>query len=132
MKHHMKLSYFISTICLAASLGGCKTLSLDNAKPAVITSPSENSQNALSSAIQELLNNTKVTIADNAFTQSNRLVLQRKPVIGPDGLPIQTRVDEPPFIIRLYKLKNQCVIEYEKNGELKIVDGVSCKTLTEK
>ncbi|MCW8875741.1 MAG: hypothetical protein OQK51_01675 [Kangiellaceae bacterium] len=128
----MKLNRIVSVTCLAAFLGGCKTVSLENAKPAVVTSHSDQSISALRAAIKDVLNNTQVTVAGNAFTQSSRLVLQRKPIIGPDGLPVQTRVDESPITIKLYKVQNKCVIEYVQNAKLKIVEDLECEIKAEK
>ena len=78
--------------------------------PALVVEPSAESINELEIAIANLLNITRVTIADDAFTRNSRLSLEREPHTDPNGQLLMGRSFELPEIVQLWISGDQCFI----------------------
>ncbi|WP_196139363.1 hypothetical protein [Aliikangiella sp. G2MR2-5] len=111
------------------SLASCKISLPANARPALVVNLNEQSQHELKQVISKALNERNVTLAKQVFVDSHRLLIQRKTIMGPDGLPIQTRVDEEPIIFELYKAGDSCYIKRVDNqsNEVYLIQSIECR-----
>ncbi len=111
------------------ALAGCKTSLPASARPALLTNPSKQSLTEIKETISEALGGRQVPISEQVFVNSNHLILQRKETIGPDGLPLQTRVDEIPIIFELFKAGDDCYIKRQgsKENTAHLLKSIECK-----
>ncbi|MCP3687199.1 MAG: hypothetical protein GY784_02190, partial [Gammaproteobacteria bacterium] len=101
--------YFFIGLLLAAT--GCKSIELDAASPALLSAVSAETISEIRQVITESLHGRQATIADSVFTNSSKLILQRKQHLDASGNPVHTRVDEAPFVYQLLKQGDSCFIE---------------------
>jgi len=106
---------------------GCKNLIAEQPVKATLTNPTEKTLQQIRKTIKQALNGREITIADSVFSNSHRLLLDRKKHIGPDGRPIQTGVDEEPIVFELYKDKTKCFILDLRNQKRFLLKDVACK-----
>ncbi len=101
----------LAALLLTLILQACKALeAAQQDQAALILNPDEAAIEELRQTIQKAISDRSVTIAKTAFTTSYRLLIVRKKHLGPDGLPIQTRVDEPPRIFELRYFSGNCYL----------------------
>ncbi|PCJ50896.1 MAG: hypothetical protein COA74_00015 [Gammaproteobacteria bacterium] len=99
------------------SLYGCTAFSTADSLPAVIPQHTDESIAEIRSIVNQTFNGNQVTIAKTVFNKNNRLILERKKLIGPDGKVIQTRVDQEPVIIELSILGKNCYLTFLKTNK---------------
>ncbi|WP_269519626.1 hypothetical protein [Alteromonas sp. BMJM2] len=80
----------------------------------------------IETAIGEWFGGMDITLADNAFTASPNLSIERKSTIDKRGLPIDGRHSNPAFVFTLLKRGDECFIRNEQNNEEMLLDGVDC------
>jgi len=122
----MKLIKLAFIMVYFTGISGCKTVSSENRTTAVITNHTNASITELRTVVGKALHGTPVTIAKTAFNKSNRLLLERKKIKGPDGRMIDTRIDEEPIIFELYLKENTCYLKYLKTGEQFQLEHANC------
>ncbi|AQS37425.1 hypothetical protein Sps_02267 [Shewanella psychrophila] len=124
----MKLRYLTAGIILAT---GCSLQAKDEmgeeAKPAVITIPSQASNQELQLAIGELLNAPRVRIATDAFTRSSLLSIEKTPHQDPSGNMIMGRNFEMPVMIQLMISNNTCYVRDENSGRSQPLPETQCQ-----
>ena len=81
------------------------------------------------SVIRKALNQEDVPLSQRLFQDNYRVLIERKKAIGPDGRPIQTRVDEPPIIFELYKQGESCFILDTRNQKQYKLTQANCKVM---
>lgn len=108
------------------SLYGCKTIQATNSIAAVIPKHTTESIAEIRSTIRNALNGVPVTISDSAFNKSNKLLLERKKIMGPDGRVIQTKIDQQPIIFEIFMIDNSCYIKLISNPENYPLTSASC------
>lgn len=101
---------------VALSLGACKTPQPTD-QPAVLAEPGPRSREAVSKAVSDALGGATVMLADDALTRSSLLIIERKPLRDPSGLPAQGRERGMPEKFYLVKNGASCVLIYEKTGK---------------
>ncbi len=113
----------------ACTLQGCKTQPVKDSVAAVIPVHTTDSIAELRKIVDKAVHGTPVIIAKTAFNKSNKLILQRKKVIGPDGRPLQTRVDEEPIIFELFITGDTCFVKDLRTNETFQLQQAICSTL---
>jgi len=113
----------------ACTVQGCKTQLTKDSVAAVIPVHTTDSIAELRKIADKALHGTPVVIAKTAFNKSNKLVLQRKKVIGPDGRSIQTRVDEEPIVFELFITGNSCFVLDLRTNETYQLQQATCTIL---
>lgn len=104
---------------------GCAALFKGEVVPARIPVHSPESLAELRQAAKTLLNDREAVIAASAFTKSSRLKLTRKPIRGPNGRIIQTRVDEKPVIFELTLAGPDCYLSRpDTNSKIRLTRSV--------
>jgi len=104
------------SLCVYA-LQGCKTIPTNNSIAAIIPVHTTESFAELKSVIGKALNDVPITISNTAFNNSNKLILERKKAMGPDGRMIQTRVDQQPIVFELFIIESSCYLKRSQNSE---------------
>lgn len=108
------LSKSILTLVMLITVVSCSLVSSQENIDAVILKHTPESLRELRLIVAEAVNQRPVTIAKTAFLKSNRLLLTIKKPIGPDGLPIQTRIDEKPIELQLFISGEKCFIRNQR------------------
>jgi hypothetical protein len=99
----------ILVIGVAGGLGACQTVAADADQSATISAPNEASRAALQLAVNTALN-TDVTLADDALTDTDLLVIERTPPQSIAGSPAGGRTMEVPIQFRLVINSGECIL----------------------
>lgn len=78
----MKLSTGVQLACLSAAMVACNSTPHAEGVPALLVSPDATARSELQRALAELLNTDSVTLADDAFTRSSSLIIERSRLSG--------------------------------------------------
>src|SRR6266851_1738219 len=84
--------------------------------PAVIVSPSDASRTELARVVREALHGAPVTLADDALTTSNTLVIERANPRDASGRPLDGRSLYRPERFELFARKSHCVPVQSRTG----------------
>ena len=109
--------YRVFVVTLGILSIGCQSFPMTSSTSATIPVHSQESLVELRQVVKQLFNNRDVLVAASAFTQTNRLIIQRKPIIGPGGRVIDTRVDEQPIFLELYLADGECYVKRIDTGQ---------------
>lgn len=83
----------------------------NEALPAIITSPSNETTTELQTVVASLLSQNKVLLASDAFSQSSFLTLERAAHKSANGQLIMGRTAEKPWQLQLVKKADTCYIK---------------------
>ncbi len=115
------------------ALVACRTMSseVDNSTvdtPAVIVHPNPESRAAITQAVYTTLGGTPVTIADDALTDTNLLVVDRTQRPDPGTLPANGRdMSIPqPERFRLVKVGDRCILVHDRTNHRVALLGTEC------
>ena len=105
----------IIVFCLLGT-AGCtltsqKQAMANEALPAIITSPSNETTAELQKVIANLLAQNKVLVANDAFSQSSFLTLERAAHKSANGQLIMGRTAEQPWQLQLVKQADTCYVK---------------------
>jgi hypothetical protein len=84
--------------------------------PAVIVDPNAASRAELARVVRVALHGVPVTLADDALTASNTLVIEHANPRDSAGRPLNGRILDRPERFELFKRKSRCVLEQSKTG----------------
>jgi hypothetical protein len=84
--------------------------------PAVIVNPSDASRMELARVVREALHGAPVTLADDALTASNTLVIEHANPRDASGLPLDGRSLYRPERFELFAHKSRCVLLQSRTG----------------
>ncbi len=128
----MKNACILSILLLSILPSGCQNLMAESPKKAVLNDSSSATVEEVHSIIKDALNQRVSNLSKTIFSKSHRVLIKRKKAIGPDGRPIQTRVDEPPIIFELYKLGEECFILDVRNQKRYTLSKANCSEVESK
>jgi hypothetical protein len=100
---------------VVGGLGACQTVATDADQSAIISAPNEASRAALQLAINTALN-TDVTLADDALTDTDLLIIERTPPQSIAGSPAGGRTMDAPIQFRLVINDGECVLVDQRDG----------------
>jgi hypothetical protein len=100
---------------VAGGLVACQTVAADADQSAIISTPNEASRAALQLAVNTALN-TDVTLADDALTDTDLLVIERTPPQSIAGSPAGGRTMDAPIQFRLVINGGECVLVDQRDG----------------
>lgn len=125
----MRYAAYVGASILTLSLmGGCMLTQSDEATPATLTSVSLSQKASIAEVISAWYGGIDITLADNVFTDSSELSIERKVHKDDRGLPIEGRHDNPVFTFSLLKQGEKCVLRNNQTGETQVIEGLSCKS----
>ena len=111
---------------LLLSANGCATTREAELHEAVTQSISVSQKQAIESTISKWFGGLNITIAEDAFSQTASITIERKAKVDSRGLPIDGRHDNPIYSFTLLSDGEQCVLRNDKSGELAELENVTC------
>ena len=116
---------------LLLSSSGCATTQEAELHEAITKSISVSQKQAIESKISNWFGGLNITIADDAFSQTASITIERKAKDDSRGLPIDGRHDNPVYSFTLLSDGEQCVLRNDQNGELTVLENVTCYIVDE-
>jgi hypothetical protein len=108
----------------------CRTVPSRRDVPAVIVNPTPQSRAALAAAVSEALNGAKVTLADDALTRTDSLIIEREQPRDPTGRPLDGRERGMPEHFQLVKSGDQCVLVHRRTERRFPLAGIACSAFS--
>lgn len=103
-------------LCAFLVSPACNTLSAGEDLPALITNPTAQSRAELQRVVSSALSGAPVTIAGDALTQDNVLIIERKRHRDLQDRPLAGREFGTPQRFRLMMSDSRCVLVHEADG----------------
>jgi len=94
--------------------------------PAVITNPTAESRAELSRVVSGALDGVTVTIADDALTREDTLIIERAVRRDAQGRPLTGRDTGRPERFRLVRSGERCVLVHERTGRRWTLESTTC------
>lgn len=94
---------------------------------AVIINPDTASRAELFEVVSTALHDAKIILADNALTENNTLVIDRKLFRNLSNSPVMGRELGHPILFQLFKNGNQCVLVQKETNNSWILKHTKCK-----
>ena len=116
---------------LLLSASGCATTQEAELHEAVTKSISVSQKQAIESKISNWFGGLNITIAEDAFSQTASVTIERKAKVDSRGLPIDGRHDNPVYGFTLLSDGEQCVLRNDQSGELTKLENVTCYIVDE-
>ena len=120
----------IVLVLAAASLAACATTDYSTATDALLTESNETVRMELVKVTSEALSGRPVSIAPDALTTTNRLIIEEGDMMGRDGNPLSGRLMNKPDHFVLKKSGAQCVLYHEQGETYYPLENVTCSTLS--
>ena len=111
---------------LLLSASGCATTEEAELHEAITKSISVSQKQTIESKISNWFDGLNITIADDAFSQTASITIERKAKVDSRGLPIDGRHDNPVYSFTLLSDGEQCVLRNDQSGELTKLENVTC------
>ena len=102
-------------------LSACSSVSSDSNNPAVRVNITPKAQQALQQTLEANLHAKNIGIAKNALTQSNTLIIERE--------NLQSMDFSKPFIFKLYKQGQQCILQNQQTKQRMPLTNTQCKII---
>ncbi len=119
----------VACILLVVLLIGCNGMVLRDDTPACIVNPTAQSRAELRQKISMALHGASVTLAGNALTDSDRLVIERRSYRDAEGNLVMGIETQEPHLFHLVKSKDKCVLVYEADGRRLELEKTTCEPL---
>ena len=116
---------------LLLSASGCATTQEAELHEAIIKSISVSQKQAIESKISNWFGGLNITIAEDAFSKTASIMIERKAKVDSRGLPIDGRHDNPVYSFTLLSDGEQCVLRNDQSGELTKLENVTCYIVDE-
>ncbi|MEE3305335.1 MAG: hypothetical protein VX238_04400 [Pseudomonadota bacterium] len=116
---------------LLLSASGCATTQEAELHEAVTKSISVSQKQAIESKISNWFGGLNITIAEDAFSKTASITIERKAKVDSRGLPIDGRHDNPVYSFTLLSDGEQCVLRNDQSGELTKLENVTCYIVDE-
>jgi hypothetical protein len=93
--------------------------------PAVVSQSTPEFRAELRRAVEQVLG-APVTLADDALTREDTLIVERNPLRDDSGRRIEIREREPPAVFRLVRRGNRCVLIHERTQQTTALESAPC------
>ncbi|MBQ4831320.1 hypothetical protein R1T43_05915 [Alteromonas sp. CI.11.F.A3] len=81
----------------------------------------------IESKISSWFGGVKITLADDVFSESSQVSIERKAHMDERRLPIEGRHNNPAFTFTLLTDGKHCILRNNQTGETEMLSGVTCK-----
>jgi hypothetical protein len=125
----MTILKIISIMILPGLICACNGQSVRKDLPAYIVGPTEASRIELEKTVSRALNGIPVTLADNALTKDDRLIIERKQHVDTKGNLVMGLETKMPRQFRLVKNKDKCILIDQSNGSRMELKQTTCEAL---
>lgn len=115
--------------CLTLWLASCKASPQAEEQPAVIANIEPKASVELNQVVAGALGRESVILADDALTQTDRLIIERKKHQSIEGGVLVGRSYEMPQQFRLVIKDSVCILIHEKTEKRYPLKQVSCRVL---
>ncbi len=115
--------------CVILCLSSCEATKPLPAVRVVVEESNEDDRKFIKQALTEMLNNSNVIIAEDAFIENSEIIIERQSINDNEGNRILGRSFESPLNFRLWKQGNVCLIEYVETEQKKEVPNLQCIAL---
>jgi hypothetical protein len=113
-------------IALSLALTACHARAAPRDVPAVITRPTAQSRAELVRVVSRALERPTVTIADDALTADDTLIVERTARRDARGLPLDGREKGRPERFRLVQNGARCLLVHERSGRRWTLRSATC------
>lgn len=115
--------------CVFGVLGlvACQARATQPDVAAVLVNPTPQSRAQLAKAVNEMLGVSTVTLADDAFTRSSVLLIERSPARNRSGVRISGRDYGKPETFKLVKSDGGCVLVSARDGRRLALTDATCR-----
>ena len=107
-------------------LSGCARGLAQEETPAVIVNPTNESRAALVAAVSTALGLPSVTLAQDALTQDDLLIVERVRPRDAEGRPLSGRDLDRPEHFRLVKMGASCILVHERTSSRQVLAATQC------
>jgi hypothetical protein len=114
-------------LLLSQLLCACTSTLAQPDVPAIIVKPTKQSRAELAQVVSSDLNGAPVTLADDALTRSNVLIIERARPRDPSGVPLSGRDYDRPEHFRLVKAGKECALVHERTGKRTTLASTTCQ-----
>ncbi|MFO7692553.1 MAG: hypothetical protein R6V57_05665 [Vicinamibacterales bacterium] len=108
--------------------GGCHLRVPPSDVPAVLTSPTSATRAELVRVVSEAMNGAPVTIADNALTADDLLIVERAQQQSAKDMNLGGRETGRPHHFRLVKSGSRCVLIHQETGRRWTLTSATCSS----
>ncbi len=115
--------------CVILCLSSCEATKPLPALRVVLQESNEDDRKFIEQALTEMLNNSNVIIAEDAFIENSEIIIESQSINDNEGNRILGRSFESPLHFRLWKQGNVCLIEYVETEQKKEVPNLQCIAL---
>lgn len=125
----MMWRYFIpllTTAGLTVVTSGCASTQQNELQAAMVKELSNQQKMEIESIISGWFGGTKVTLADDVFSRSSVITIERREHLDSQRLPVEGRHSNPAYTFTLYKQGEQCLIQYEGTDKQAVLNDVAC------
>ena len=116
-----------SLLLLTVLMAACKNTAVKAEIPAIVVEPTTASRAELSRIVTEALHGVEVTLADDALTHNNLLVIERKPITDANGNRVQGRELGSPEQFQLFIDNEKCVLVQRSSNKRWRLQNTQCK-----
>ena len=113
-------------VAVMLGLTACASASAGRDVPALVTRPTAESRAELLRVVRRAMKGAPVTIADDALTREDTLIIERARPRGADGVPLSGRETGRPEHFRLMKNGSRCVLVHERTGKRFRLKSATC------
>jgi hypothetical protein len=113
-------------LALVLLLSACASSTAQAERPAVIVNPMAATRAELLNIVRMALNNAPVTLADDALTQDNALIIERTPRHDAGGQLLNGRVLELPEHFVLSLSNSHCVLTQQSTHRHWVLRQATC------
>lgn len=116
--------------CAAMLLTACSSPAARGLETAAVLTDADASVRAtLATAVSEMMQGAKVTLADDALLNDSWLTVERARPRTADGQLFNGRIVERPEQFQLIKEREQCVLVQAGSGQRKVLPSLTCRAL---
>ncbi|WP_334018339.1 hypothetical protein [Alteromonas sp. S015] len=116
---------------LLLSASGCAATKEAELHEAITKSISVSQKQTIESKISKWFGGLNITIANDAFSQTASITIERKAKVDSRGLPTDGRHNNPIYSFTLLSDGEQCVLRNDQNGKLTELENVTCYILND-
>ena len=121
--------YAVKAVVMMAlfMLSSCLATQPSQPIPALIERPSADTRLLLESNIGQLLNSQPIKLSNNVFVQKSTVIIDRHQPKDSRGNLLDGREVRQADTVSLLLENGKCYLKHEQSGNIKLVDGISCK-----
>ncbi len=124
----MGMRRWVGIVSVAGTLlaAGCHPRLAPADAPALLTSPTAQSHAELVRVVSEAMNGAPVTVADDALTADDVLIVERARQQSAKDMNLGGRETVRPHHFRLVKSGSRCVLVHQETGRRWTLESVAC------